>query len=82
MNIIHSMETVQIVLDKELLRATDRAAKRAKQNRSALVREALRDYLKKAHYEELERRDREGYERHPETGALAHWEGVAAWPEE
>jgi metal-responsive CopG/Arc/MetJ family transcriptional regulator len=76
------METIQVVLDKELLRATDRAAKRTRQNRSALVRQALREYLKKTHYRELERRDREGYERHPDTGELAVWEEVAAWPEE
>ena len=82
MNIVHSMETIQIVLDKELLRATDRAAKRGKQNRSALVREALRAYLKKAHYQELERRDREGYEKHPAGSELTDWEGVAAWTQE
>ena len=76
------METIQVVLDEELLRAADRAAKRAEINRSALVREALRRYLKELHYQELERRDREGYERLPGTRELAVWEGVAAWPEE
>ena len=49
------METIQVVLDEELLHATDRVAKRTKLNRSALVREALREYLKKTHYRELER---------------------------
>jgi metal-responsive CopG/Arc/MetJ family transcriptional regulator len=39
------METIQIVLDKNLLQATDQAARRTKQNRSALVREALRKHL-------------------------------------
>ena len=77
------METVQIVLDAELLKAADRAARQNKVNRSALVRDALREYLKKLHYGELERRDREGYERVPDTvGDLAVWEGVAAWPED
>jgi predicted transcriptional regulator len=65
-----------------LLRAADRLARKAKVNRSALMRDALRDYLKKLHYQELERRDREGYEKHPDTGELAVWEGVAAWPED
>jgi Ribbon-helix-helix protein, copG family len=41
------METIQIVLDKALLQATDRAARRMKRNRSALVREALREHLKR-----------------------------------
>jgi len=76
------METIQVVIDEDLLRATDRVAKRTKMKRSALVREALREYLKKTHYQELERRDREGYEKHPDTGELVAWEGVATWPEE
>ena len=35
------METIQVVLDKKLLKATDRAARHTKQNRSALLRDAL-----------------------------------------
>ena len=66
------METVQIVIDAELLKAADRAARQNKVNRSALVRDALREYLKNLHYGELEQRDREGYEREPDTvGDLA-----------
>ncbi len=76
------METIQVVLDEDLLRAADRAAKRTKVNRSALVRQALREYLKKMHYQELERRDRKGYEKRPDTDELTAWEGVAAWPGE
>jgi metal-responsive CopG/Arc/MetJ family transcriptional regulator len=81
-NKVHSMETIQVVIDEDLLRATDRVAKRTKMKRSALVREALREYLKRAHYQELERRDRKGYEKHPDTGEFVAWEGVATWPEE
>jgi metal-responsive CopG/Arc/MetJ family transcriptional regulator len=76
------MERIQVVLDEDLLRATDQAAKRAKTNRSALIREALRRHLKSLHYRELERRDRQGYEKQPDSGEFAEWEGVAAWPEE
>jgi len=76
------METIQVVIDEDLLRATDRVAERTKMKRSALVREALREYLKRARYQELERRDREGYEKHPATGELVAWEGVATWAEE
>lgn len=81
-SIIHTMVTIQVVLDEGLLVATDRLVKRIKSNRSALVREALREYLKKLRNQDLERRDREGYERHPDKGESAVWEGVAAWPEE
>jgi metal-responsive CopG/Arc/MetJ family transcriptional regulator len=55
------METIQIVLDKKLLLATDRAARRAKRNRSALVRDALREHLQKLEVRDKERRDPQGY---------------------
>jgi metal-responsive CopG/Arc/MetJ family transcriptional regulator len=57
------METIQVVLDKGLLQATDRAARRMKRNRSALVREALREHLKRLEVRSSEERDRQGYER-------------------
>jgi metal-responsive CopG/Arc/MetJ family transcriptional regulator len=75
------METIQVVLDSELLRAANAAAKRARMNRSLLIREALRDHLKRLRAGELEARDREGYRRRPDTAAAtAAWEGVASWP--
>jgi metal-responsive CopG/Arc/MetJ family transcriptional regulator len=77
------MQTVQIVLDEALLRAADEAARRVKLNRSAFVREALHHYLKRLRAEELERREREGYERLPDDeGEIAHWERAAAWPDD
>ena len=79
-NKIHNMPTIQVVLDEDLLEAADRVAGRTKVNRSALIRRALREHLKKIGEEELERRDREGYEAQPDTGELAAWEGVASWP--
>ena len=41
------METIQVVIDKKLLHATDQAARRTKRNRSALVRDALREHLRR-----------------------------------
>jgi metal-responsive CopG/Arc/MetJ family transcriptional regulator len=77
------METIQVVLDAPLLKATDRAARRLKINRSALVRSALQHHLKRLETIEKEARDRDGYRRQPQpTDDLAAWEGVAAWPEE
>ena len=77
-----SMETIQIVLNAELLRATDGAARRARVNRSALVREALREYLKRLETRELEGRDRAGFPKHPaDLTEAVDWEHVAAWPE-
>jgi metal-responsive CopG/Arc/MetJ family transcriptional regulator len=74
------METIQVILDKKLLQATDRAARRTKQNRSALVRDALREHLRRLAIRALEHRDREGYSRIPD-GPLV-WEAEAVWPKE
>jgi len=77
------METVQIVLDMELLRATDQAARRMKRNRSALVREALREHLRRLEVRAWEERDREGYSRQQLThDESCLWEAEAAWPAE
>lgn len=77
------METIQIVLDKKLLQATDRAARRTKLNRSALVREALREHLGRLEMRALEERDREGYSRQPQApDEVRLWEAEAAWPAE
>jgi metal-responsive CopG/Arc/MetJ family transcriptional regulator len=76
------METIQVVLDSELLRATNGAAKRARVNRSCLIREALREHLKRLRACEIEARDRRGYRRRPEAaGDAAAWEGMASWPQ-
>lgn len=77
------METVQIVLEKELLRAADRAARKSRLNRSALVREALREHLKRLATRERERRDREGYQGRPiARDEFAAWDKVAMWPDD
>ncbi|MGB9205160.1 MAG: ribbon-helix-helix protein, CopG family [Terriglobales bacterium] len=77
------MEIVQIVLDKKLLHATDQAARRSRRNRSALVRDALREHLRRLELRASEERDRQGYSQHPQAeGDAQSWESEAAWPEE
>ncbi len=77
------MQTIQVVLDEPLLEAADRAARQEKVNRSALVRQALRSYLRMLEIRERERRDRDGFERIPDAGdGLGVWEQAAAWPDE
>ena len=77
------METIQVVLERELLREADRAVRKLKTNRSALFREALRAHLKRLELREREKRDREGYVRYPDsTDEPAVWDKVADWPEE
>jgi metal-responsive CopG/Arc/MetJ family transcriptional regulator len=77
------MEIVQVVLDKKLLSATDQAARRTKRNRSAVVRDALREHLQRLEARAKEERDRQGYARQPQArDESRRWEEEAAWPVE
>ena len=77
------METIQIVIDKKLLQAADQAARRTKRNRSALVRDALREHLRRLETRAKEEHDRQGYSRRPQTSdESVLWEAEAAWPPE
>ncbi len=78
-----TMQTIQVVLQAELLKAADLAAQRRKVNRSALIREALHEHLERLRTRELEDRDRRGYLAHPQPKNEFHvWEDAAAWPED
>lgn len=75
------MEIVQIVIDRKLLQAADQAARRTKRNRSALIRDALREHLRQLRVQEAEERDRAGYARRPEAKKESLiWEPEAVWP--
>jgi metal-responsive CopG/Arc/MetJ family transcriptional regulator len=77
------VETIQVVLENELLKAADRAARRLKINRSAFIRQAMREHLRALRVREREEADRRGYARSREsTAELAAWDRVAAWPDE
>lgn len=76
-------ETIQVVLDAKLLKAADVAAKANKTNRSAFIRHALTEHLKRLRAAELEERDRLGYEKKPQRQEdHKAWEDIAAWPED
>ena len=76
------MEIVQIAIDKKLLHALDQAARRTKRNRSTLVRDALREYLRRLELRSREARDREGYQSPQSVQESRSWEAEAAWPAE
>ena len=77
------METIQVVMEGGLLKAADRAARKLKVNRSALIRDAIREHLKRLHTRGLETQEREAYERIPDDPEeFAAWDKVAAWPRE
>ena len=75
------METIQIVIDKKLLEATDRLVQRRKTSRLALVRDALREHIRRLKILAVEQRDKEGYSAIPESAGEADaWEAEASWP--
>lgn len=76
------MATIQVVLDEPTLRAADRAAKRAKINRSALIRTAIQHYVRAERIRALEAKHRRGYERRPVAPAeFDVFDRELSWPE-
>jgi metal-responsive CopG/Arc/MetJ family transcriptional regulator len=76
------METVQVVLDKGLLRAADQVARRTRINRSALIREALREHLRRLEVREMEARERRAYQTLPDKNEFRPLQRITAWPED
>jgi len=77
------METIQVVLDAELLEAANRTAKQQKVNRSALIRTALQEHLQRLHIKDLEEQERQAYlEKPQQPDEFAEWEAVTVWPED
>ena len=76
------MKTIQMTLDENLVKAVDRVSKQLKTNRSAFTRKALREALARYSHEQLERKHREGYARHPVSAdEFSVWEAEQAWGE-
>jgi metal-responsive CopG/Arc/MetJ family transcriptional regulator len=72
-----------MTLDDALLKEVDRVVKRLHTSRSAFTRSALREALELYAIEQLERKHRQGYERHPVAGnEFSIWEREQAWGEE
>ena len=71
-----------MVVDAKLLRAVDRVARGRSMSRSAVVREALREYLRRLDVREKKEREREAYMKWPQSEEeIRLWEGKAVWPE-
>ena len=77
---VGKMRTVQMTLDEDLVQEVDRVVRRLGTSRSKFARSALRQAIQKADAEEMERRQREGYRRHPaEPGEFSDWEYEQVW---
>ena len=77
------MRTVQMTLDDDLVKAVDRVSKQLRTSRSAFARKALREALARYSLEQLERKHRQGYERHPvDADEFSVWKVEQAWGDE
>jgi metal-responsive CopG/Arc/MetJ family transcriptional regulator len=77
------MRTIQMTLDDDLVKTVDRVSKQLHTSRSAFTRKALREALSRYDLEQLERKHRQGYERHPVTAEeFSVWETEQAWGDE
>lgn len=63
------MKTIQIVVDKALLREVDQLARKLGVSRSAWIRQSIEFRLGQERLKELVERERAGYSRHPVTKA-------------
>jgi len=75
------MKPIHVLLDTKLLCAADRAARHSKLNRSALIRDTLREHIRRLDLQAMEKRDRQGYSKTALSDETALWESEAAWPE-
>lgn len=75
-------KTVRLTLDRALVEAVDRAARRLGTTRSAFTRKAMTDALERLQVQALEDRHRRGYERHPvRRDEFRGWEPEQVWPD-
>lgn len=77
------MKAIQVTFDETLLARLDRHPMVRERGRSAVLREAAADFLKRQQTEEIDRSYREGYG----AGAgpdceLEGWTAQGVWPEE
>jgi len=78
LSMLHNVKIIRVRLDLALLHAADAAARRARVSRSALIRAAIREHLKRLEIQELEALDRRGYLENPgDFEEIADWERVA-----
>ena len=69
-----------MTLDEEFLKEMDRTVKRLGTTRSALIRDAIRQYLRGLSVRQLEESHRAGYAQHPvKKGEFDIWEREQSW---
>jgi metal-responsive CopG/Arc/MetJ family transcriptional regulator len=75
-----TMRTVQMTLDDELVSAVDNIVKKLKTTRSAFARKALKDAIRQANINMLEKKHKKGYARYPVSKTeFSGWESEQEW---
>ena len=77
------MKAIQITFDEALLERLDRHPSVRERGRSAVVREAAAEYLKRRDAEDIARQYRAGYHDTSDLyDELAGWAAEGAWPDD
>ena len=76
------MKPVQILMDEALLRRLDADAEVRKRGRSAVLRHAAAEYLRRSHSKRIAEAYRRAYGKDRGLGGeFTGWESEASWPE-
>jgi predicted transcriptional regulator len=76
------MKPIQIMMDEELLRRLDRDAEVRRAGRSAVLRRAASEYLRRSSARRIAEAYREAYSAGSGLGTeFAGWEDEGSWPE-
>ena len=74
------IKTIQMTIDESLLEEVDSTSAELGMNRSAFIREALRQAMERFRTVELERKHAAGYARKPvKPGEFSAWEDEQVW---
>lgn len=76
------MRAIQITFDEGLLETLDRDEEVQRNGRSAVIRRAVTDYLRKKQREAIAEAYRRGYGKHPADSDLDGWADEGSWPDE
>ncbi len=74
------MKAIRVTFDEDLLRRLDALAEVRERGRSAVLREAVANYLARKASEAIDRQYAEGYDRLPQTDEELDWAESRVWP--
>ncbi len=76
------MKAIHITFDEQLLETLDRDEEVERDGRSAVIRRAVADYLRKKRRDSIAEAYQRGYGEHPADSDLGNWADRGTWPDE